>query len=96
MLTLVLRVSKLPTFDYKCESCQNREDDEFVVRYDDKVICSKCGNIMTKIPCFPNVITFPLGGVYLEHVSPDGKKFHSKQEMLKYEKSHDIYIDCAH
>ncbi len=86
----------MPIFDFTCENCQNEEKDEFVRNYDDKVICSKCGNVMTKIPCFPTVHTFPLEGIHLEHVSPDGETFHSRNEMLAYEKMNDIYIDCAH
>ncbi len=86
----------MPTFDFKCENCQQEENDEFVINYDDKVICVKCGNIMTKIPCFPTVHTFPLNGIFLEHVSSEGKTFHSRNDMLTYEKEHDMYIDCAH
>ncbi len=86
----------MPTFDFKCENCQQEEKDEFVSNYDDKVICSKCGNVMDKIPCFPAVHTFPLNGVFLEHVSAEGETFHSRKEILDYEKKNDIYIDCAH
>ncbi len=86
----------MPIFDYKCENCQNEEIDEFVIHYDDKVMCSKCGNIMTKVPCFPNVYTFPSDGIHLEHVSQGGETFHSRKEMLDYEKTNDMYIDCAH
>ncbi len=86
----------MPIFDYKCENCQNEEKDEFVHRFDATVVCSKCGNVMTKLPCFPNVQTFPSDGVFLEHVSPEGETFRSRKDMLDYEKTNDIYIDCAH
>ncbi len=86
----------MPTFDYSCENCQHEEKDEFVHRFDDKVICSKCGNIMLKLQCVSNVYTFPHNGIYLEHVSSTGETFHSRAEMLAYEKANDVYIDCAH
>ncbi|KKK86453.1 hypothetical protein LCGC14_2763080, partial [marine sediment metagenome] len=39
---------------------------------------------------------FPPEGIFLENVSPDGKLFHSRNEMKKYEKSHDVEISMLH
>lgn len=35
---------------------------------------------------------FPAEGIFLEHVSPEGKRFFSKQEMKDYAKKHDLEI----
>jgi len=87
----------MPIFDYKCGICSHQEDDVFVHKYDDVMICPKCGYSMTKL-ISARVVgrCFPSEGIFLEHVSSTGQRFYSKKEMLAYEKKHSVHIDCAH
>lgn len=82
----------MPIFDYKCSSCSNRVSDEYVRRPDDVVICPACMMPMEKLASFPAVHVFPVGGVFLKHVSPQGKTFYSKKEMQQYAKNHDLEL----
>jgi len=47
---------------------------------------------MSKIPSLLVPHVFPAEGIFLEHVSPEGKRFFSKQEMKDYAKKHDLEI----
>ena len=58
--------------------------------------CS-CGKVMIKKISFGVVAdVFPAEGIFLEHVSPSGQRFYSKQEMRKFEKQNDMTIGMLH
>lgn len=62
-----------------------------------EIKCSECGTVMMKlVPKLFGADVFPSDGVYLEHVSPEGKTFHSKQEMKDYEKKHKVELGYLH
>ncbi len=82
----------MPIYDYHC-SCGIEKKDEFVHSWDSLVLCSKCGNAMTReFPLQFVVDTFPKGGIFLKHVCPEGKIFHSKTEMKRYAKKHKLEL----
>lgn len=85
----------MPMFDYECLQCGHIEQDYLVPKWDDDVVCS-CGEGMKRMPTAGIPHMFPTEGIFLENVSPDGKLFHSRKEMEKYEKSHDIEISMLH
>ena len=76
----------MPIFDYKCPHCNKKSVNVFVKHYKDKVKCTRCGAFMCKLVSSfkANAHVFPADGVYLEHVSPQGKTFKSKKEMVRY------------
>lgn len=81
----------MPIYDFKCPACGAIKKDVFTRSWEEIVMC-ECGEEMSKIPSFPVSHVFPADGVFLEHVSPEGKLFHSKQEMREYAKEHDLEI----
>jgi len=81
----------LPIFDYQCPKCDATEE-HFVRKHDDLVQCSECFVSMSKMPAVPNMHLFPEGGIHLKHVCAGGKVFHSKNEMKKYAKEHDLEL----
>jgi len=83
----------MPTFDFECPKCKKLLEDEFVKHWNVRVKCPDCDSIMNKLP--PTGVgakVFPIEGVYLEHVSPEGKTFHSTGEMRKYERDNDVEL----
>ena len=83
----------MPLFDYMCEKCGDNVENEFVHKHDDSVKCEHCNVAMIKIfPSKVNVYSFPADGIYLEHVSPEGKTFHTKQEMKDYAKENKLEL----
>ena len=88
----------MPIFDYECTNCGLRRNDVLIRNKDEEEnqLCLNCQVEMEKCPTvgFPHI--FPSDGIFLEHVSSEGKLFHSKKEMREYEKKHDINIDMLH
>ncbi len=83
----------MPIYDFKCPVCGTKRKDVFTKSWDEKVLCpGSCGFPMDKIPSLMVPHTFPADGIFLEHVSSEGKLFHSKQEMKDYAKTNDIEI----
>ena len=83
----------MPIFDYKCKSCNRKENDVYVHRYDDIVKCKQCHSNMSKlVPTGICADVFPAEGVFLEHVSAEGKRFYSKREMKKYAKDNKLEL----
>jgi len=83
----------MPVFDYECPNCGRKVLDNFVHRFDAKVKCKQCGSNMSKlVPTRIVADTFPADGVYLEHVSPEGKTFYSKKEMRQYERDNNVEL----
>lgn len=83
----------MPVYDYLCPCCGRRQDDIFVHRYDREVKCVQCkGKMKRLISTRVRADVFPEKGVYLEHVSAEGKTFYSKKEMRQYEKDHDVEL----
>lgn len=81
----------MPIFDYSCPRC-NITAEHFVHRYDDLVQCSVCLISMNKLASVPQMHIFPNGGIHLKHVEPGGKTFHSKNEMKKYAREHNMEL----
>lgn len=82
----------MPIYDYKCPSCDETQKDVFVHNWDTKITC-KCGKTMQKlISTGIAAKVFPSDGIFLEHVSPEGKRFYSKKEMQDYAKKHDLEL----
>ncbi len=82
----------MPIYDFKCSVCGTKRKDVFTKSWEGKVFCPKDGKEMHKVPSMMVPHTFPADGIFLEHVSPEGKLFRSKQEMKDYAKKHDIEI----
>ena len=82
----------MPVYDYNCV-CGANKHDEFVVHWDTKVKCDKCGDVMRReFPLRFVPDAFPKFGLHLKHVCPGGKTFHSKSEMKRYAKEHDLEL----
>ena len=81
----------MPIYDFKCLKCGKEKKDVFTRSWEEIVKC-ECGKEMQKVPSrfMPDV--FPAEGLHLEHVSPEGKTFHSKKEMRQYEKDHNVEL----
>lgn len=81
----------MPIYDFRCPNCSYLLKDRFTKSWDEEVKCSRCRAIMKKL-ISEGVVgkVFPAEGVYLEHVSPKGKTFHSTKEMRDYEKKHNV------
>ena len=86
----------MPLYDLKCLKCGNELKEHFCRTYGELVQCEGCGEVMQRMPVKFCPDVFPKEGVFLEHVSSEGKTFFSKEEMREFEKKHDLYIDCAH
>ena len=87
----------MPIFDYRCPECDAILKDFFVKCWDAIVFCIHddrheiCPK-MEKIPSRFFADIFPNGGIFLEHVSSEGKTFYSKREMRQYAKEHDLEL----
>lgn len=82
----------MPVYDYTCV-CGATIKDEFVTHWDVKVKCSNCGDLMRReFPLRFAIDQFPKDGIHLKHVCPEGKTFHSKSEMKRYAKEHDLEL----
>jgi len=83
----------MPIYDFKCPHCNHIVRDKFTKSWDEEVKCPRCRATLKKlISTGIAAIVFPADGVYLEHVSPKGKRFHSRKEMKKYAKEHDLEL----
>lgn len=85
----------MPIYDYECLSCKTKETDVFTRSWDEKRKCKACGKIMKRLfpidsRFYPDI--FPAEGIFLEHVSPEGKRFFSKKEMRDYAEEHDLEL----
>ena len=81
----------MPIYDTKCLVCGNLDVDVFA-RFGESIKCSKCGGQCERLPCVFNPQLFPSDGIFLRHVSPEGKRFFSKKEMKDYAREHDLEL----
>lgn len=81
----------MPIYDFKCPNCNNIKKDIFTKTWEEEVKC-ECNSVMEKMIVSFTPKTFPSEGVYLEHVSPEGKTFHSEKQMRKFEKENDVEL----
>ena len=82
----------MPVYDYECD-CGSKKKDEFVTHWEKIVVCDDCGNEMTRQ--FPLTFVpkqFPKDGVFLKHVCPEGKRFHSETEMKRYARENNLEL----
>jgi len=82
----------MPIYDMKCVTCGRVEKDVFTRSWEEEVTCTSDGGKMEKIPARFFADVFPADGIFLEHVSPEGRLFHSKKEMKAYAKEHDLQL----
>jgi putative FmdB family regulatory protein len=82
----------MPIYDFRCPVCGEIKKDVFTRSWEEKVSCEKCKCKMTKVPGIMAPHTFPADGIFLEHVSPEGKLFRSKKEMKDYARENDLEI----
>lgn len=88
----------MPRYDYLCPKCKQKDED-VIVRWEesDNRVCSECGEVMTRLMSVGVAAkVFPSEGIFLEHVSAQGKRFYSEQEMRSYEKTHGVEIGMLH
>lgn len=79
----------------KCPICKRDVPKLVNSRDAPKMVCPECKHGVRRDPGF-SAHVFPADGVFLEHVSPKGHRFFSKQEMLNWERKTGTYIDAAH
>ena len=88
----------MPIFDFKCPECGTINENVFLKNWFSPRYCEKrinesfCLHKMEKIPSRFFADVFPPEGIFLEHVSSTGKRFHSKREMRQYAKKHDLEL----
>lgn len=78
-------------YDYKCPDCGRIEKDVLVKDMNEEVKCIQCHEKMHRL--FPLFAFHDYSkGIFLEHVSAKGETFHSKKEMQKYAKEHNLEL----
>ena len=83
----------MPIYNYKCHHCNFVDKDVFVHSVDSLVTCGKCHLVTTRqFSVNFNAKVFPPDGIFLEHVSAKGKRFHSKKEMIVYAREHNLEL----
>ena len=81
----------MPVYDFTCEKCGLKVDNELTFTWEDVPEC--CGQKMKReFPTTVNVYAFPSEGITLEHVGPQPKTFHSKDEMRRFAKENDMEL----
>lgn len=65
----------------------------FLHKHNIVVRCDKCNGAMKKLISSRVVAhVFPADGIFLEHVEPEGRRFHSKSEMVTYAREHSMEL----
>ena len=83
----------MPIYDYVCPKCKKKKIDVFKKSWEEEELCEECKAPMEKLVSgFPVPHVFPAEGIFLEHVSPNGKRFYSKKEMQQYAKENDLEL----
>lgn len=84
----------MPIYDFKCKKCNIIYKDIFTKSWKENFKCSNCGKNTEKMIAGKMVSAkvFPVEGVFLEHVSAEGKLFKSTKEMRKYERDNDVEL----
>jgi len=82
----------MPTFDYKCPSCELIKENVLVNNRKQEVICKQCHEIMKRLFTTSNVRVFPRFGLRLHHVCRGGKTFYSERDMKTYAKEHNLEL----
>ena len=88
----------MPVYDFQCISCNEIDEDIFVHKMDDPVLCSTCkGETIRLFPRNSRFMakTFPSEGIFLEHVSAKGETFYSESSMRAYAKKHDLELGAT-
>ncbi len=82
----------MPVYDYNC-TCGVTKHDEFVTHWESEVKCDKCGELMKRqFPLRFAIDMLPKDGLFLKHVCPEGKTFHSKSELKRYAREHKLEL----
>ena len=77
----------MPLFDYLCREC-NIKKEVYVKRYDDEVVCDKCGSVMAK--CMPSCkFTYKTGDFFEPYMD---ETLDNKPILIK-SKEH-FYAEC--
>ena len=80
----------MPTYDFKCQTCGKRLDNQFQPMSADNPEC--CGEKMETVPGLCNGYVFPAEGITLEHVASTPQTFYSKKEMVNYANKHNLEL----
>lgn len=83
----------MPIYDLICPKCKKEKHDVFQPYYYEQPFCEDCSTRMERKPSLMMPDVFPAEGIFFEHVSPEGKRFYSKEEVKRYAKEHDIEFD---
>lgn len=68
--------------------------DQIVKNKDVVIKCIQCHEDMKRlVPNRINPHIFPADGIFFEHASAKGERFHSKKEIREYSKKHDMDFD---
>jgi putative FmdB family regulatory protein len=86
----------MPIYDLKCPSCNHILRNEYRRSPDEKIKCPRCRALTKRLVCSFSPHVFPSEGIFLEHASPEGKRFFSKREMREYEKKTGSMIGMLH
>ncbi|MHA2064916.1 MAG: FmdB family zinc ribbon protein [Candidatus Thorarchaeota archaeon] len=85
----------MPIYEYKCPSCLRKK--LYLRKVDDRnktTKCKQCHEVMKRlVPSRINPHIFPNGGIFFEHASAKGERFHSKQEVREFAKKNDMQFD---
>lgn len=81
----------MPIYDFVCKKCKKEKKDEFTKSWEEVVTCD-CGEEMEKKPSSFMPKVFPAEGIFLEHVSAEGKRFFSEKEMKDYARKNDMEL----
>lgn len=82
----------MPLYDYICSKCNNKFE-TIVSSRAELVVCEKCGSVADRqFPTSFNLLPFPEDGLFLEHVSPEGKLFRSRSELRAYANEHNLEL----
>jgi putative FmdB family regulatory protein len=84
----------MPIYDYKCPNCGRKLKDKLVKNKDVSVKCVQCHEDMKRLvpKICPHI--FPADGIFFEHASPTGERFHSRKEMKEFAKKNDLEFDA--
>ncbi len=82
----------MPLYDMLCPSCHKKDKDVLLKKMEELHKCTRCGANMKRLFPKTNLHIWPAEGIYLEHVSPEGKTFYNKKEMKEYAKKNNLEI----
>jgi predicted nucleic acid-binding Zn ribbon protein len=80
----------MPTYDFKCNTCNKRLYDVFQSIKEDNPEC--CGVEMDTVPGCCMASVFPAEGITLTNVEAKPKTFYSTKEMVVYARKNNLEL----